>query len=65
MVHWWAVVATIIDCRDSVPLVGTYVGGHRLLFRFEGVVPSHPGVELVASLEIIEGAAGTAGSVAP
>lgn len=63
--HWWAVVEAIDNRRDSVPLVDTCLDGHRLLFRFEGVVPSHPSVELAATLEILEGVAGTAGQVAP
>ena len=47
--HWWAVVATIVGRRDSVPLDATYAGGHRLLFRFEGVVPSRRSVELLVT----------------
>jgi hypothetical protein len=52
LVHWWTVDVTTRGRRDSVPLSGTCAGGHRLLFRFEGVVPSHPSVELRGSLEM-------------
>jgi hypothetical protein len=42
LVHWWAVATTTRGRRDSVPLSDRRVAGHRLLFRFEGVISLTP-----------------------
>ena len=61
LVHWWAVATTTRGRRDSVPLSDRRVAGHRLLFRFEGVIPSHRSVELLEP----PGASRSAVQVAP